>query len=413
VGAFYAFKALLPERLFAEVAVKGNNMIVDSLLLLAAADSAYEQDATEVNIETNVSGMTSFYRKLFELEKTKKGSVRIAYFGDSQTESDRIVQDIRKNYQKKYGGSGIGFVPLSIPELYFGSSIKFQHSGWNTYSILAKSPVSLGVSGNVSMASGASAWTRYRAGTSLLARPTLYYGNSKNKDATVTVTTEKGTLAPIKLKPQGLLNKRSLSPWAKELTVQFDNAESIPFYGINFSGGSGVNIDNFASRGNSGLPLGYLNMNLMNAFHREFGYDLIVLQFGANVITPKLKQYGAYSKKMSYVVSRLKKYFPGADILVISMSDKATKYGTQMKTDSVLASLIHAQGEYAGNTNSSFINLFHMMGGEGSMVKWVENNPALAATDYTHFSSKGAKKIADLIFEKLEEEYEKFKKQNE
>jgi hypothetical protein len=414
IGTFYAYKALLPEKLFVKSA-HNDNIVVDSLMLLAMAQSV-KADNTAVVGDDTFDGLLRFFQKLFALEKTKKGSVRIAYFGDSMIESDLIVQSIRKNYQKKFGGQGIGFVPLSNLTHYLSGSIQYEYSPeWNTYSDFTskKPPASLGISGFVSLADdNASVWTYYRSGSLALAHPTLFYGRSNNSDAKMTIITDKDTLDLVQLKPVGILNKYSLTSWSRELKIQFDNAGSIPFYGVNFSGGSGVNVDDFALRGSSGLPLGRFNTALMNAFHREFDYDLIVLQFGANVLKPDLTEYNWYAAGMIEVVDHLKKCFPGADILIISQADKATKYGMEIKTDTTLAALIQAQKKYAHNTGAAFIDLFKLMGGEGSMAEWVNETPPLAGADYTHFNIDGAKKIGNLIFEKLDEEYEKFKIQN-
>jgi len=404
----------LPEKLFVKSA-HNDNIVVDSLMLLAMAQSV-KADNTAVVGDDTFDGLLRFFQKLFALEKTKKGSVRIAYFGDSMIESDLIVQSIRKNYQKKFGGQGIGFVPLSNLTHYLSGSIQYEYSPeWNTYSDFTskKPPASLGISGFVSLADdNASVWTYYRSGSLALAHPTLFYGRSNNSDAKMTIITDKDTLDLVQLKPVGILNKYSLTSWSRELKIQFDNAGSIPFYGVNFSGGSGVNVDDFALRGSSGLPLGRFNTALMNAFHREFDYDLIVLQFGANVLKPDLTEYNWYAAGMIEVVDHLKKCFPGADILIISQADKATKYGMEIKTDTTLAALIQAQKKYAHNTGAAFIDLFKLMGGEGSMAEWVNETPPLAGADYTHFNIDGAKKIGNLIFEKLDEEYEKFKIQN-
>ncbi len=410
-GAFFALKTLLPEKLF-------ENGKSDNIIISEPVDSLdVDDDVDSLVVETSDSiaeGLLHFFKKLFTLEKTKKGTVRIAYFGDSMIESDLIVKDVRKHYQKKYGGIGIGFLPLSSQSAYLGGSMRYEYSPkWNTYSALKESTAMLGISQYVSFASaGTSVWTQYKRGTFPLVHPTLFYGKSNNSNATMTVTTDKGALKTIPLTPTKTLNKHLLASGVNELTVQFDNAESIPFYGVNFSGGYGVNIDDFALRSSSGIQLASLNVGLMNAFHREFKYDLIVLQFGANVLNPKTTNYNWYASRMTKVVKHLKNCFPGADILVISQADKATKYGRVLKTDTTLASLIQAQEKYARNTSSAFINLFELMGGEGSMVEWANETPSLTIKDYTHFSSKGAKKVAGLIFEKLEQEYENFKKQN-
>ena len=50
------------------------------------------------------------------------------------------------------------------------------------------------------------------------------------------------------------------------------------------------------------------------------------------------------------------------------------------------------------------------MGGDGSMVKWVENVPARANKDYTHFNHRGAKEIAQLIYKQIDTGYQEYKK---
>jgi len=451
IGALYLFKALLPsEKLFAEAAqsYQDENIAVDSAMLLALAEQAAaeivevalvtesgggnvappqqavvrvagsavenEDENGDEDEEDAANGMLRFFQKLFALEDTKKGSVRIAYFGDSMIEGDLIVYDLRRNYQRRFGGQGVGFVPLSSQSSHLGGSVRYEYSPeWVTYSALKKSPVLFGINCFVSVAGAqASVWTYYRSGFLPLVNPTLYYGRSDNDEARMTVTVDGVASDPVQLKPSGNLNKRVLASMPRELRVQFESAQSVPFYGVNFSGDNGVNIDDFALRGSSGLPLASLSTGLMNAFQREFGYDLLILQFGANVLQSNVTKYKWYEDRMTKVVNHLKKCFPGADILVISQADKATKYGTEMKTDTTLAALLRAQERYARNTGAAFINLFQLMGGEGKMLEWADAKPSLAAPDYTHFNAAGAKKIAGLIYERLNREYEDFKRQN-
>ena len=45
------------------------------------------------------------------------------------------------------------------------------------------------------------------------------------------------------------------------------------------------------------------------------------------------------------------------------------------------------------------------------MPKWAEENPPLASKDYIHFTSKGARKIAELFYSSLKEDYNAYKEQ--
>ncbi len=211
--------------------------------------------------------------------------------------------------------------------------------------------------------------------------------------------------------PINILNTLLLSEGSlKNLKVNFSKADSIPFYGINFDDGKGVHVDNFSNRGNSGLPLGTFNKATMNAFHAKLDYDLIVLQYGANILNYGTLDYSWYERRMTKVVEHLKACFPGVAILIISTADKSSKYDLEMKTDAAVIPLSTAQKRYAIKSESSFVNLFTLMGGDGSMVKWVESVPSKANKDYTHFNHRGAKEVANIVFNQLHQGYEAYKK---
>jgi lysophospholipase L1-like esterase len=193
----------------------------------------------------------------------------------------------------------------------------------------------------------------------------------------------------------------------KSLQVTFNNADSIPIYGFNFDDRQGVHVDNFSMRGNSGLPLSILSPALMNAFDNVLNYDLIILQYGANVLGYGTLNYNWYEKNMTVVVDNLRQCFPNADILIISTADKASMIEDEMKTAPAVVPLANAQRNYARKTGSGYINLYQTMGGEGSMVKWVDGG--LANKDYTHFNASGSRKIAKLIYDEISKGYLKYK----
>ena len=43
--------------------------------------------------------------------------------------------------------------------------------------------------------------------------------------------------------------------------------------------------------------------------------------------------------------------------------------------------------------NVAYWDMFHVMGGEGSMAQWVRHNPPMAGPDYIHFTFRGAQAI--------------------
>ena len=431
----------MPKKIFSESKLT-KNVTVDSLLLEALAahnDEEYNdslQDSlaqkkiiykvdngikfpTETFEEyTGNQYLVTFFEKLFQLETKKEGNVRIAYFGDSMTDGDLIVKDFRSYFQEKFGGQGVGLVNITSESAASRSSITHEFSkNWKTQSYLkVKRPSKpFGVNGHVFFANDTSnvAWVKYKANntrfSSELNKPTLFYGSSSNKEGRISYTIGTDTISK-KLTPNGLVNSMVLSEGnLKSIKVNFKKADSIPFYGFNFDDGKGVHVDNFSNRGNSGLPIGSFDVATMRAFHAKLDYDLIVLQYGANVLNYGTLNYSWYEKRMAKVVAHLQECFPGVTVLVISTADKSTKYDMEMKTDSAVIPLNTAQKRYAIKSQASFVNLYTLMGGDGSMVQWVEQEPSRANKDYTHFNHRGAKEAANLVYKQLSDGYEAYK----
>ena len=436
--SFIVFKEFLPKKIFPDSSASSKNRVVDSLLLEAIAKdgSIKEKDTLSDKIidykvvdgiqfpdETfeEYKGnqyLVTFFEKLYQLETTKQGNVRIAYFGDSMTDGDLIVKDFRTYLQERFGGKGVGFVNITSESASSRSSLTHEFSGnWNAQSFLkVKSPSrAFGVNGHVFFANDTSniAWVKFKASQTKFAnelpRPTLFYGSAKNYSGRVFCAV--GDTIGKKLTPSAILNTLTLSEVnLKNLKVNFSKADSIPFYGINFDDGKGVHVDNFSNRGNSGLPLGTFNKATMNAFHAKLDYDLIVLQYGANILNYGSLDYSWYERRMTKIVAHLKACFPGVSILIISTADKSSKYDLEMKTDAAVIPLNTAQKRYAIKSESSFVNLYMLMGGDGSMVKWVEVVPSKANKDYTHFNHRGAKEVGNIIFTQLNQGYEMYKK---
>lgn len=433
VIAFVLLKPFLPKKLFPEGKSMAKNIIVDSLMLDALADQedaitdskaiiaspeVYNYKFTEDDY-VGYSNLVSFFEKLMKLEQSGSGKVRIAYFGDSMTDGDMIVQDVRTNFQDNFGGEGVGFVNITSESSASRSSIKHESSkNWTSKSFVntktARAP--FGVSGNVFFANDTNAveWIKFEGSKykhlNNLVNPTLYYGKSKNAKGKVAFINGKDTVFK-KLAPNRLVNTLSLTSSYKNLKVNFISPDSIPFYGVSFEGENGVYVDNFSNRGNSGLPIINLNSDVLKQFNEHLHYDLIVLQYGTNVLNYGSLNFSWYEKKMKRVIEHLKQTMPNTAILVVSVGDKSTKYDTEMKTDSAVVPLVRSQLKYAQESQVGFVNLFKLIGGEGTMVKWTEEEPAKSNKDYTHLNFRGAKVVSDLIYKKIISGYQQYKSQ--
>lgn len=448
-ASFLVFKAVLPKRIFPETRIAAKNVVIDSLLLEAIAEEEKPEVKDSLPVEVKVDPMAKkeirfvpiegvsfptekyesfkgnqylipFYEKLYQLQTQQTGNIRIAYFGDSMTDGDMIVQDLRMLLQAKFGGEGVGFVNITSESAASRGSIQHQFSpNWKTQSYLkAKNPVfPFGVNGHVFFIPDSvnNVWVKYKAGrnrfSTTLNKPTLFFGKSNNGKGEISIIINDEDTLIKKLRPNRLVNELQLTASdIKSLKINFKSADSIPVYGLNFDNGKGIHVDNFSSRGNSGLPLSMFSPAVMQQFQEKLGYDLIVLHYGTNVLNYGSYNYSWYEKRMSNVVEHLRQCFPGVAILVISTADKATKYDLEMKTDSAVVPLVTAQKKYAIKSQTGFANLYELMGGEGSMVKWTDEEPIRANKDYTHFNFRGAKEVANLLYNQLNGGYETYRK---
>lgn len=361
-----------------------------------------------------------FFSKLYYHEKNNKSKLRIAYYGDSMNDGDLIVQDVREFFQEKFGGNGVGMVSItSMSSQARGSVIHKVSTNWKTQSFVStrKPSIPFGVDGQVFLNdTNTQSWVSYNAGnksqSKSLPNPTLFYGTSSNKDGIIKVQVDKSINKEFTLNGNNLLNTLNLGVGsAQSLKVSFDNIGSIPIYGFDFSSYSGVYVDNFSLRGNSGLPLSSFDASLIQAFDRVLDYDLIILQYGTNVLNYGSLDYSWYEKAMTNVVNKLRVSFPKTDILIISVGDKSTKKNGIMESDAAVIPLVNTQKRFTRNKGVGFLDLYNLMGGKNSMIEWVNNGKA--NKDYTHFNIKGSKDIGTIIYQEIMKSYDKYKTQLE
>jgi hypothetical protein len=180
-------------------------------------------------------------------------------------------------------------------------------------------------------------------------------------------------------------------------------------YGVSIEGNTGVTVDNFSMRGNSGIGLAYVNESMYKSVDSLHHYNLVVLSYGLNVASEKAKNYTWYIKGMTNVIRMIKRAFPHSTILLVGCSDRAANINGEYQTLPMLKELIDVQRQMAVDNQICFWNLFEAMGGDSTMVNWanMERCP-YANKDYTHLTFYGGKKVADILIGTLLYEKEKY-----
>lgn len=361
---------------------------------------------TDFSTDTMKSSLENFVKKLYDLKTGKKRKVRIAYFGDSMIEGDLMTQTLRKLLQESFGGDGVGFVPITSPVSKFRESAIADYSdGWEEDNFMQGKNRKLFLSGHAFHTSNA--WVQIRDQTihddSVIIEKSLLCGPSK-KSVGVTVNTKRMVLTPSKPFNRIVMTR----DYSRRIALSVAD-EQFPVYGITFESDSGIFVDNFSFRGITGIEFARVDSAFLSAIPEDNPYDLIVFQYGVNLMfRPNDKDFHWYSQMMLPVIRKMRNCFPETDFVVVSTTDRAFRYSGKYKSAIGIDSLIKVQALLAYETNSVFYNQFATMGGANSIVDWAESKPARARKDYVHPNPRGAAILANYFFEALIREYEKY-----
>jgi hypothetical protein len=300
----------------------------------------------------------------------------------------------------------VGYVPITSEVAQYRTTIQHTFSNWKTYSIVglknAYSPP--GTPGFCFVPLEGNA-VEYKPGKKRSSKQfntvRLFYQNSLPTPVHYVLndTTEFETdLHPSDTLQQLTLPQRNIGT----VKFQFMPNDSVKLYGASFESGTGVFVDNFSMRGNSGMGLSQVSARFHREFNRFRDYKLILLQYGLNVVseTDSLG-YHWYVDRMVRVVNALKENFPESSIVLLSVSDRSSNQDGKFATMPNIVLMRDAQREIAMQSHVAFWDLYTAMGGQNSMLKFVSATPPMAAKDYTHLTYWGGKKLAKKLADAL------------
>lgn len=352
-------------------------------------------------------GMRAFYRALDRIASAG-GPLRIAVFGDSFIEADIFTADLRDKLQSRFGGCGVGFVPITSMTNGYRPTVRHSFAGWSSHAVTDTvwfDRTKEGISGHYFIAHPGAyvelkGQSKYASHLDTCEVSTIYFlaGGQVRLLSSVNREAPRNHL----LTGDGHLQKVEVEGHIGSIRWTVEEADSALFYGVAMDGKHGITVDNFSLRGSSGLSLRGIPEKTLSQFNTQRPYDLIILQYGLNVATQRGRDYGNYRKAMIQSVEHLKNCFPEAGILVIGIGDRNYRAENgEMRTMPGVKNLIRYQQAVAAETHVAFWNLFEAMGGEGSMAKLVRAKPSMANYDYTHINFRGGKHLAGLLYETL------------
>lgn len=262
-------------------------------------------------------GMGAFYEAL-ENRASLNRPVRIAYFGDSFIEGDILTADLRTLFQQKFGGRGVGYVPVTSRIAGFRPTVKHTFSGWESHAITDS------VAFHRSMQDISNHYFIPRQGASVSLKggknytscldtcdiSSFYFFSSDSVKLSVQVNGGEDTEYIFPGDSTGMQVAQVEGRIGNVSWNVLQAGKNTRCFAATMDSKEGVILDNFSTRGSSGQQLTSIPLSILKAYNRLRTYDLIVLQYGLNVASENVSNYSYYTHEMEKVVRHLKEAFP-------------------------------------------------------------------------------------------------------
>lgn len=194
-----------------------------------------------------------------------------------------------------------------------------------------------------------------------------------------------------------------------EVLLRFTGSSPLVF-AVFLDGDRGIAVDNFPMRGSSGTGYELINRSLYAQQLEKANTRLIIMQYGINVVPNPTSNYDYYERLFYNQLKAIKAADPTISILVIGPSDMSRKVGGEYVSYPNITKIRDAMRNAAFKSDCAFWDLYESMGGQNSMVSWVQNSPSLASKDFTHFNARGARFVGEMLYDALMSQYIEWKK---
>jgi len=335
--------------------------------------------------------------------------VHIIHFGDSHTAADDWTGGLRDHFRERFGDGGSGFSLAGHPFLGYRrfDARGGATTGWETVGGrygTGDGLFGLGGVGIVTWRPGQSVFLSAecdRLEIHYLQQPgggrvTLYDYDERLED----FSTE-GELAP------GFVRYQT-PPGPHRFLLKTLDARPVRLFGWVADREAGVTYEALGLNGAEASVILKWNETMLATYLQRRDPGLIVLAYGTNEATDPYWAHEDYQAMFSSLLRRLRQDAPAASILVLGPADRWQRYQGKWRLvpgiDRIVADEQHACRE----NGCAFWDTRTRMGGTGAMKDWVY--AGLAQADYVHFTSAGYRRLADVLFADLMQQYDAYKK---
>lgn len=364
----------------------------DTLTEIAAKDSVHSTEPLPQHPSVGLDAFHEALASLCDSTGRPQRAIRVVHYGDSQIEEDRISMVIRRHLQERYGGGGVGLIPLhqTIPtrtlsqQLVMNGEVQRTNGGPKRYMIygpksMRRDTALYGPMGQVAMMND----SLVPGSEDLILHlgPTNY-GYSVKPYTDIRLLADSGIT----------MHRDSLG-----LHLRGRGA----VYGLSLETQTGVMVDNIPMRGCLGLVFSEMETAPLRRYFRDTNTRLIILQYGGNFLPTAKSEDGIRSAVygLRRQVRLMRELAPEASILFIGPSDMLQNQDGQMHTNPFVPLMDELLADMARREQIAYFSLYRMMGGEDSMLHW--QDIGWAGSDGVHFTRKGAEHAGEMLWESL------------
>ncbi|TAE13682.1 MAG: hypothetical protein EAZ95_10820 [Bacteroidetes bacterium] len=363
------------------------------------------------------TALESFYIALDELLDKQRQKINIVHFGDSHIQADYFTNQIRSHFNDEVllgnGGRGYFFPCLLAQGGYAPATVSVSYKGiWNgCKNVQLQASCSWGLSGMTSTTYDSTAFFKidpssHANHTYQITRAKVYYPTNNPAMYSVKVLTPKGAIYPCRLDAHGFAEfcfDEPLTQVVFHLEKQSIEQNSFILEGVSLENDdAGVQYSSVGV--NSATVPSFLKSPKLEQHLHSLHADLVIVSLGTNDAYGLGFDEAWFKTQYTKLIQRIKSSAPNASILLTTPGDCALPGGmanpSNLKANKVIK-------ELAQEYNCAIWDLFAVMGGLGSVGKWLKNQ--MTAFDQVHFSGKGYRLQGDLLYDALIQDYNLYK----
>lgn len=369
----------------------------------------------------NPENLAYFFDALARVDAGEKEVVRVVHMGASLIGNDDMTSSLRTRFQTRFGDGGAGLVLMQryMPN-YIHRGVKMRASGWKHcfLAYLCMKDGHYGIGGTTFWAhSGATTVLETKTQNPDDEHPLgheaahfeVWYAARKG-GGRLDVTLDDGDPITIETRDEDVEDiedrfwETDLPRGPHEIRVRARGHGNSRTYGVVMeTDGPGIVWDQFSKLGVfTNRVLAWDPEHLAGQIaHRD--PDLIVFTYGGNdtrrIANGKLDGEG-YGEELGEVIDHMRAGKPEASCLVMSIIDKGKSLNFDIEPEHVEV-IVEAQRRVARQKGCAFWDLYHAMGGGGSLKAWKKMSPPLAAADLKHLSHRGYVKVAGWLYDAI------------